>query len=68
VESAQFVHSLKLKNAMLAKLAVDATSELVHMELIVVSGGTNIKITPLGREILEKEGRLDSEEKSTLIE
>ena len=64
VDGSQFVYSLKLKNESLAILALDAISELVQMKLIAASGGTKIKITPLGKEILEKEGRLDWEEKS----
>lgn len=68
VESSQFLYSLKLKNESLALIAVDAISELVQMGLVTASGGTKIKITPLGKETLEKEGRLDCKEKSKITQ
>jgi repressor of nif and glnA expression len=68
VEAAQFVYSLKLKNEMLGTIAIDAISELAEMGLIAASGRTKIKITHLGKETLEKEGRLDFAEKSKIIQ
>jgi hypothetical protein len=52
----------------LATLAIDAISELVQMKLIAASGGTQIKITPSGKETLDREGRLSAEEKSKITQ
>lgn len=68
VESWQVIKSIKLKNSMSEAIAIDAISELVRAGLIDASGGTQIKITPLGKEILEKEGRLSWEDKSKIIQ
>ena len=68
VEASQFIYALKLKNQILGTLAIDSLSELAQMGLIAVSGGTRIKITPLGRKTLESEGILDWEEKSKLTQ
>jgi hypothetical protein len=67
VEAAELlVNSLRLKNKALLAIAEMALPNLVEAGLIAASGGTQIKITPLGRENLEKEGRLSAEEKSAM--
>lgn len=66
VESIELILSLRLKNEPLTSLAIDAISELVEMKLIAVINRTSIKITSLGKEILEKEGRLNPWERSTI--
>jgi len=49
-------------------MAIDAISELAAAKLVSVSGGSRIKITPLGKETLASEGRLDVEGKSKITQ
>lgn len=59
IGAAEFVFCLGLKDEALATAAVDAIAGLVNMGLIAASDTTQIKITPLGEETLNREGRLD---------
>jgi predicted transcriptional regulator len=68
VEASQLIYSLKLKNQMLETLAIDAIADLVKAGLVAASGGTKIKITPLGKKNLEKDGRLGWEERSKITQ
>jgi hypothetical protein len=48
-----------LKNEALETIAVNEIAGLVDAGLITATEGTKIKITPLGKQALQKEGRLD---------
>ena len=63
VDSVQLVVSLNLKNQFLVAIASGALPELNQLGLITAKEGTKVKITPLGRKTLEKEGRLSLEKK-----
>ncbi len=67
IGAAEFVFSLGLKNEALATVAVDAIAGLVNMGLIGATDTTKIKITPLGEETLNREGRLDQKTKSEFM-
>jgi hypothetical protein len=67
IGAAEFVFCLGLKNEAMATVAVDAIAGLVNMGLIAANDTTKIKITPLGEETLNREGRLDEAAKSDLV-
>ena len=67
IGAAEFVFSLGLKDEALATVAVDAIAGLVNMGLIAASDTTKIKITALGEETLNREGRLDEATKSEFM-
>ena len=67
IGAAEFVFSLGLKNEALATVAVDAIAGLVNMGLIGATDTTKIKITALGEEALNREGRLDQKTKSEFM-
>ncbi len=64
IGAAEFVFCLGLKDEALATVAVDSIAGLVNMGLIAASDTTKIKITALGEETLNREGRLDEATKS----
>ncbi len=61
VSASKFIMSLPLENESQAQMAVMAIEEMVGARLIEVKGRSNIRITPQGKELYQKEKDLPAE-------